>query len=75
MFGAPIVFGWPAFFFLKAHHLTGKLSSVRWYDWVMCVAYLCVFMPTCMVAGTVSSVQSMIQNFAKHGEPFSCQLK
>jgi vesicular inhibitory amino acid transporter len=69
MTGAPIVFGWPAFFYLKACRDRGRrLARV---DAVLCTLYLGVLMPLLTVGGTVSAVSDIWRD-AQRVKPFSC---
>ena len=51
--GAPILFGWPALFFV----LASKKFHVRigWFDQVMCALFLGVLLPSCFGIGFYSS--------------------
>ena len=69
MTGAPIVFGWPAFFYLKACRDRGRpLARV---DAVMCGLFLLVLLPLLTVGGTVSAISDIVRD-AQAVKPFSC---
>ena len=69
--GAPMIFGFPALFFLRARHANGL--PIRWADLALCGLFLAVLTPLFLVIGTMSSVQSILRNWqaaqATSGEP------
>jgi amino acid permease len=70
LLGAPLMFGWPAFFYLSACVQQG--SFVPYIDGGLCFLFLIVFLPLCTVAGCISAVQNLISNWASQGLPFQC---
>jgi len=52
--GAPFIFGFPAFFFLRASSLAGV--TVGWPDYLLCTLFLCVLTPLFMFVGTFSEL-------------------
>ncbi|KAL1520143.1 hypothetical protein AB1Y20_023615 [Prymnesium parvum] len=70
MTGAPIVFGWPAFFFLRGSYLHGRKVAAG--HWLVCGVYLCVFLPLFTVLGTINSMTDIVQQISTSGPPFSC---
>lgn len=52
--GAPILFGWPAFFYLRSCRM--RVWPVAWGDYLGCGAFLTVCMPLFTVLGTVNAV-------------------
>ena len=70
LLGAPIVFGWPAAFFVRGCWLHGK--RMTWADKVGCAVFLGVFLPMFTVLGTINAVQDIINDWAILGQPFEC---
>lgn len=70
LLGAPLMFGFPAFFYLSACMQQG--AFVPYTDGGLCFLYLIVFLPLCTVAGCFSSVQNLISDWANQGTPFQC---
>ena len=68
---APIVFGWPAFFFLRASWLHGRRISKL--DLGLCVLYLAVCLPIFTVLGTIDAVKDIINDWNSGGAPFQCK--
>jgi vesicular inhibitory amino acid transporter len=68
--GAPILFGWPALFFV----LASKRFHVRigWFDQVMCALFLGVLLPSCFGIGFYSSFMSLLDGWKNNSPPFSC---
>ena len=59
--GAPIVFGWPAFFFLRSCAVRGV--PVGWADFVVCGAFLGLLLPMFLTLGTASAVQEIMESW------------
>ena len=59
--GSPMIFGWPAFFFLRGRALNGV--SVGWADWLTCGLFLGVLLPVFTVLGTYSSIESIADSW------------
>ena len=70
--GAPIVFGFPALFYLQACRLHGKRVSRA--DSVVCTVFLGVFLPMFTVLGTITALQDIANDWADNGAPFECGL-
>ena len=70
--GAPIVFGFPALFYLRACQLHGK--RVSRVDAVGCAVFLGVFLPMFTVLGTVTALRDIADDWADNGAPFECGL-
>ena len=70
--GAPIVFGFPALFYLRACQLHGK--RVSRVDAVGCAVFLGVFLPMFTVLGTVTALRDIAEDWADNGAPFECGL-
>jgi len=68
--GAPIMFGWPAFFFLRAYSIN-RLSP-SWYNSLLCVFYLFLLLPVCTVLGTLKALQDIVSDWHFHEPAFSC---
>jgi amino acid permease len=70
--GAPILFGWPALFFLRGSMLNALPISRA--DLIMCSIFLVLFLPIFTVLGTVNAVLDIAHDW--HGNataaPFSC---
>ena len=68
--GAPIMFGWPAFFYLRGCAAKGvaPLAIDR------CVGYvfLCVFLPLFTVLGTASALKDIVHDWGGEKAPFEC---
>jgi hypothetical protein len=61
--GAPFIFGYPAFFFLRASQVQGKRVSVL--DGTVCALYLCVFTPFLMICGTINAVDTIVTKWSE----------
>ena len=70
LLGAPLMFGWPAFFYLSACAQQG--TFVPYIDCGLCFLFLIVFLPLCTVAGCLSAIQNLISDWANNGLPFQC---
>jgi vesicular inhibitory amino acid transporter len=70
--GAPIVFGWPALFYLRGCHLNGKRVSLL--DRLCCGVFLCVFLPMFTSLGTINAIHSIVTDWSNLGLPFACNL-
>lgn len=68
--GAPIVFGWPAFFYLRGAYLKGL--PVRWSDKLICGIYLCIFLPIFTILGTINAVKDIVVDVESTKAPFQC---
>uniref|UniRef100_A0A7S0LSH9 Amino acid transporter transmembrane domain-containing protein n=1 Tax=Coccolithus braarudii TaxID=221442 RepID=A0A7S0LSH9_9EUKA len=68
--GAPIVFGWPAFFFLRACKL--KRVVVPAVDRIVCYIFLLLFLPVFTLFGCVNALMDIANDWASNGPPFSC---
>jgi len=69
--GTPIVFGWPALFYLIGTRLMGQRPSLL--DKVLCsIVFLCLMLPVFTVLGTISAVQSIVQDWGNQSAPFTC---
>lgn len=66
--GSPMIFGWPAFFFLRGRALHG--IPVGWADWAVCVTFLCVLLPLFTIFGTASSLSQIVQSWFEAEHPF-----
>ncbi len=55
--GGPILFGWPAYFYLKGCRLTH--FTIPTLHLGICVVFICVFLPTFTAFGTVNAVGSI----------------
>lgn len=69
--GAPILFGWPAFFY--AYGAYKKNVQISRTDKIACIVYLFVFLPVFTVIGTVASVRDIVNTIDK-GSPFQCTV-
>ena len=68
--GTPILFGWPAFFYIRGCHLFNR--RVSWADLALCALYLAICLPLFTVLGTINSVQDIVADWSKNGPPFAC---
>ncbi len=68
--GAPIIFGWPAFFYLGAAKQRGR--AVSHLDRVLCSLSLFFCLPVFTVLGTASAVVTIIDDVGHLGPPFQC---
>lgn len=68
--GAPILFGWPPFFFLQASRRYG--APVTNLDWCMCNLFIYVIMPACFAIGLYSALKGLWDEWANNSAPFSC---
>eukprot|EP00051_Salpingoeca_urceolata_P028472 m.487057 g.487057 ORF g.487057 m.487057 type:complete len:467 (+) comp24762_c0_seq1:315-1715(+) len=70
--GAPIVFFFPAWFFLGAMKQAKK--KVHTAHRVVCIVYMVVITPLFIVLGLWSSIKSLREDWSLFGLPFSCHL-
>jgi len=70
MTGAPIIFGWPAFFYLSACRQRGR--AVASVDLVLCGLSLFVCLPVFTLLGTASAIQTIADDVGHLGGPFQC---
>mmetsp|Transcript_4439 Transcript_4439/g.9707 ORF Transcript_4439/g.9707 Transcript_4439/m.9707 type:complete len:125 (+) Transcript_4439:304-678(+) len=68
--GAPIVFGWPALFFLTACHKNNV--AVPRVDRLCCCVSLFLFFPLFTVLGVVNALKDIDLDWTHNGGPFSC---
>ena len=69
--GAPIVFGWPALFYLRGCGLNGVSASRA--DLLACGLYLCLFLPVFTGLGTANALQDLVEDWnATNGGVFRC---
>lgn len=68
--GAPIVFAFPALFYLRGCHL--KRVRVAPFDKAACYAYAGVFFPLFTILGVVNALELIARHSGSHGAPFSC---
>ena len=68
--GAPILFGWPAFFYLRSCRLCGR--KVAWHDLALCALYLGLFLPVFTLLGTINSMLDIRSDWSTLGPPFGC---
>ena len=59
--GAPMIFGFPALFFLRARRLQGLSVSVR--DQLLCYFFIFVLTPLFLILGTCTSVKSIVRSW------------
>ena len=70
--GAPTVFGWPAFFFLRGSALRGR--PVATVDRVVCTFFLLVLLPAFTLLGTANAVLVLVEDLKGATlAPFQCQ--
>ena len=78
--GAPIIFGYPALFFVGAHYrragnsVRGAIRSLKCGDVVACAIFLFILFPICTGAGLASAFSSLLRDWNDHGPPFTCYL-
>jgi len=60
--GAPIVYGWPAFFYVRACRLHFAPLTLRSVDGALCAWYLLVCTPVLTVLGTVGSLRDIAED-------------
>jgi len=70
--GAPIVFGWPAYFYLKACALNGVEPEPAYKK--ACYVFLFVLLPSCTIFGLISALSSLASDWQTFGKPFECHL-
>jgi hypothetical protein len=71
--GAPIMFGWPAVFYVWGMRRAGRRIPI--FDVFMCGLFLLVMTPFCTFVGTVAAGMSLANDWSTFGKPFSCHLK
>ena len=69
--GAPLMFGWPAYFYWKSSW--NQDGYMKRMDVFLCLLFLFVFLPLCTVLGTVSAIQALLNDWSTSGLPFQCQ--
>lgn len=77
LFGAPIVFGWPAAFYLALHrrntHSWSEAATCMGYgNLIICSIFLFVCTPLFCLLGTTGAIQSIIQDSKEAVKPFQC---
>ena len=70
LLGAPLMFGWPAFFYLSACVQQGTV--VPCIDGALCFLFLMIFLPLCTFAGCISAIENLISDWNSQGLPFQC---
>jgi len=70
LMGAPLMFGWPAYFYWKASW--NENNSMNKIDVILCLIFFIVFLPMCTVCGTISAIQQLINDWSTSGLPFQC---
>jgi amino acid permease len=70
LMGAPLMFGWPAYFYWKASWRQD--GAMKRLDVGLCLIFLFVFLPMCTICGTVSAVQQLLDEWSTSGIPFQC---
>jgi len=70
--GAPVVFGWPAYFYLKG--AKNNNYNIPRNEKLMCYLFLFVFLPLCTILGFISAVKNLVHDWKTFGLPFSCHL-
>ena len=68
--GAPIIFGWPALFYLGAARQRGR--AVSRLDRVLCSISLFIVLPVFTVLGTASALFTIIEDVGQTSAPFQC---
>eukprot|EP00040_Diaphanoeca_grandis_P004231 m.27660 g.27660 ORF g.27660 m.27660 type:complete len:451 (+) comp15786_c1_seq1:172-1524(+) len=68
--GAPIIFGWPAVFYIVSTRNAGKHLSTL--DVALCCLFLGVLLPSCTGIGLFSAVTDLVQGWQNNSLPFSC---
>ena len=67
--GSPILFGFPAAFYILACRLNKKKIST--FDKVTCALFLCVLCPLFFLCGTIDSIMQIGDAVKDAGTPFS----
>ena len=70
--GAPILFGYPALFYLRGAARRGVRVALG--DRVACAVFLAVCLPLFTVLGAVSAARDVARDWGELGGPFSCEL-
>jgi len=77
LLGAPIVFGWPAAFFVAA--CRSQVDSWRalpekmgWGHAALCALFLLVAFPLFTILGTIGAVEDAVDAIKASGAPFTC---
>ena len=69
--GAPIVFAWPALFFLRGCAM--KRVRVQKKHEILCRLYLYIFFPIFTLLGVTNAAMAMIADWDTNPPPFSCR--
>lgn len=77
LFGAPIIFGWPALFFFMLHRKKSDswkqtIGSMGMFHFAICSLFLFVLMPLFCILGTVGAIKLIIEDIKVAGKPFAC---
>eukprot|EP00005_Dracoamoeba_jomungandri_P010131 CAMPEP_0174267232 /NCGR_PEP_ID=MMETSP0439-20130205/32927_1 /TAXON_ID=0 /ORGANISM="Stereomyxa ramosa, Strain Chinc5" /LENGTH=412 /DNA_ID=CAMNT_0015354619 /DNA_START=233 /DNA_END=1471 /DNA_ORIENTATION=+ len=70
--GAPVMFGWPALFYLVAMRKHGQKIAIL--DLLVCCFFLAILTPFAMGVGLTSAFKSLVNDWAEFGLPFTCHL-
>jgi hypothetical protein len=70
--GAPIVFGWPALFYLMAMKQHNR--AVPALDAFLCRLFLFFALPLCFGVGLLSALRVLAESWDEYGSPFDCHL-
>ncbi len=71
--GAPIIFGFPAFFYLNGMRLHRRLGEVSTLEKAVCgVLFLIILLPMLTVVGIVAAFKDLIEEIKDSGAPFGC---
>ena len=72
LMGAPVLFGFPALFYLRASAMHG--AAVPLADRLVCYFFLAVCLPMFTVLGAVNAAKDVARDWDALGGPFSCEL-
>ena len=73
LLGAPTVFGWPAFFFLRGSSLRNR--PVSKLDRIVCTIFLTVGLPAFTLIGTGNAIANLVTDLQGTSvAPFQCRL-
>ena len=77
LFGAPIMFGWPALFYVLScrqgvNSWKETISHMGWMRAVLCGLFLFVFLPLFLILGTGGAIWSIVESIQDSPSPFSC---
>ena len=70
--GAPIMFAWPSYFYIKSSKLHGFQLNLK--EKIITYLFLYILFPTCTIFGIIIASKNIINDWNTYGKPFDCIL-